>query len=499
MKKLAIIDMGSNSIRLVLVHIGREGNYKIVHDLKESARLARDFCPELTIKPQRADMAVKIMTMFRRLCRVVEPDEIIVVATDAVRRALNRDEFLARIKEETGFEVRVLSGREEAFYDYLGVVNGMKVEDALLMDIGGGSTEIVWVKDRQAVEMTSFPLGAINLAQLFGLHDRISQLQEDSLQNKLFESFARIPWLKESGSPVLIGIGGSFRNIGRVDRRLKNYPLDLPHNYRFEAADVQKIYNHIKNKSAKQRQRIKGLSRDRADIIAGATFMVNTLLEYCDIPEIRISGYGLREGIIYDYIHRNHDFSRDVLDCSINNNIKNYSLDYQHASTVYRLASSLFEQLQEICSPEEDLSQVIKTAAMLHDCGIVINYYQQNEHIFYTMLNLEINGLSHRELVLSACVAAYHDKKTPVQISGFAPLLQSRDLLIIRQMGVMLRLARSLDRSMSGIVNDLKVDIRGDDVIIKTISIDNAELEIYDALQHFDEFKKIFNKNLFIM
>jgi exopolyphosphatase/guanosine-5'-triphosphate,3'-diphosphate pyrophosphatase len=136
---------------------------------------------------------------------------------------------------------------------------------------------------------------------------------------------------------------------------------------------------------------------------------------------------------------------------------------------------------------------------MLHDCGVVINYYQQNEHIFYTMLNLEINGLSHRELVLSACIAAYHDKKTLIQISGFKPLLQSRDLSIIRQVGVLLRLARSLDRSMSGIIKELQVDIQGDDVMVRTSRDQDAELEIYDALQHCDEFKGIFKKNLFIM
>lgn len=305
--------------------------------------------------------------------------------------------------------------------------------------------------------------------------------------------------MKESGSPVLVGIGGSFRNIGRIDRRLKNYPLDLPHNYRLDAQDVQQIHSYIKDKPAKQRQRIKGLSRDRADIIVGATFMVNALLDYCAIAEVRISGYGLREGIIYDYVHRHHNFSEDVLDFSINNNIKNYNLDFRHASTVYRLTFSLFEQLRKICSAEEDLSRVIKTAAMLHDCGVVINYYQQNEHIFYTMLNLEINGLSHRELVLSACIAAYHDKKTLIQISGFKPLLQSRDLSIIRQVGVLLRLARSLDRSMSGIIKELQVDIQGDDVMVRTSRDQDAELEIYDALQHCDEFKSIFKKNLFIM
>ncbi len=499
MKTLAIIDIGSNSIRLVLVRIGPEGNYKIVHDIKESARLAKDFCPERIIKPQRADMAVRIMRMFRNLCEAVQPDEVIVVATDAVRRALNRDELLRRIKEETGFEVRVLSGREEAFYDYLGVANSMNIEDALLMDIGGGSTEIIWVKNKQAVEMTSIAFGAINLTQLYELNQKSSHNDEEALKRNLWESFDKISWLKNANSPVLVGIGGSFRNIGRIDRRLKKYPLDLPHNYQFGVEDLRQIHHDIKSKPLKQRQRVKGLSRDRADIILGATTMVSTLLDYCDIRKLCISGYGLREGIMYEYLNHHSDPECDVLDWSISNNIKNYSLDYRHATTVYRHTWSLYQQLQELSSTEEDFSRIVKTAAMLHDCGIVINYYQQNQHILYTMLNLEINGLTHRELVLSAFIAAYHDKKTPVQISNFSPLLSSVDLPAIREVGVLLRLARSLDRSMSGIIEDLYVDIRGDDVIIKTSSTTDAQLEIYDALQHFDEFKRVFKKNLFII
>lgn len=492
MRKLAIIDMGSNSIRLVLVHIGQDGNYKIVHDLKESARLAKDFCPEQIIKPQQADIAIKIMKMFRHLCASQQPDEIITVATDAVRRALNREEFLERIRNESGFEVRVLSGREEAFFDYLGVINSMQVENALLMDIGGGSTELVWVKERQAEGMVSLPFGAINLAELYGM-------QYEELRSVLFKHWDGIGWLKFMDRPVLVGIGGSFRNIGRIDRRMKNYPLDLPHNYQMAGDDVRQIHNYISSRPEKQRKKLKGLSRERADIIIGATSMVNAFLEYSHIDKVRISGYGLREGIIYDYINGLNRVPEDVLECSINNNIKNYNLDYKHAHTVYRLTRSLYQQLQPICSAGEDLSRVIKTSAMLHDCGIVINYYQQNEHILYTMLNLEINGLSHRELILSACVAAYHDKKTPVHVSRFAPLLQSDDLPIIRETGVLLRLARSLDRSMSGIITDLQADIRGKDVIIKTISQVDAELEKYDALRHFDEFKAIFKKNLFIM
>ncbi len=499
MKRIVIIDVGSNSIRLVLVRIGENGNYKIVHDLKESVRLEKDMGEEQTIKPDRMEKAVKTMQMFRNLCDALHPEEVITVATEAVRRAINQQEFLERIKKETGFTIRVLSGEEEAHYDYLGIISSMDIDNALMMDLGGGSTELIRMEKGEARDTISLPFGSINISQQYQFHDTVQDEQMSALNSMLLNTYKSVPWLADQKHPLLVGVGGTFRNLGKIDRRRKSYPLELSHNYRMRANDVFEIHNEVSSRNLKQRRAIKGLSRDRADIFVGATAVISQLVEFCGIEEIAISGYGLREGIIHDYISRNHQPQRNVLDYSIRNNLLNYDLDQNHALTIWKVTASLCSQLQEIEKFNGNQDRIIKTACMLHDAGIAINFYQQNEHLIYTLLNSEINGLSHREIVMSAYIAAFHRNNHSPLMPHYKALLNEDDVQAIRGIGVLLRIARSLDRSMSGLIKDVICDIRGDKVIITTIASGNIDLEICDALRYGDDFKKAFHKDLFIM
>jgi Exopolyphosphatase len=167
------------------------------------------------------------------------------------------------------------------------------------------------------------------------------------------------------------------------------------------------------------------------------------LIDFCGIEEVAISGYGLREGIIYEYIFANHKSQRNVLDQSIKNNLRNYDLDENHALTVYKITASLCRQLKEIGNINENHEKIIKTVCMLHDAGTAINFYQQNEHLFYTLLNSEINGLSHREIIMSAYIAAFNCNNHSLLIPRYKCLLYKDDVQVIREIGVLLRIARS--------------------------------------------------------
>ncbi|MDD4360191.1 MAG: Ppx/GppA phosphatase family protein [Syntrophaceticus sp.] len=497
LKRIVIIDVGSNTIRLILVRIGENGNYKIIHDLKESVRLERDMGEEQIIKPDRMEKAVQTLQMFRNLCNALHPEEVIAVATEAVRRAANQQEFLDKVKKETGFAIRVLSSEEEAHYDYIGIIASIDIKDGLLVDLGGGSTELISLDNGEATDAISLPFGSVNLSEQYELHDTVQKKQIGALNEMLLNTYSSVPWLAEKKYPFLIGTGGAFRNLGKIDRRRKDYPLEISHNYRMQASDVWAIHNIVSSSTLKQRCAIKGLSQDRADIFVGSTAVISQLLEYCGIEKVAISGYGMREGIIYDYVYRNHQPHPDVLDYSINNNLLNYELDPNHAVTVWKVTSSLCRQLKKIGKMSEKHGRIIKAACMLHDAGIAINFYQQNEHLMYTFLNSEINGLSHREIVMSAYIAAYrYNHHSP--LLRYKPLLDQDDVRVIQEIRVLLRIARCLDRSMSGLVKDVTCNIRDDKVLIKTIADGNIELEIQDALRYADAFKKVFHKDLAI-
>lgn len=500
MKKIVIIDIGSNSIRLILVRLGNKGNFKIVHDLKESVGLEKDLDSDWMIKPDRIRKALKTMQMFRNHCNAVEPDEVIVVATEAVRRAANQEELIRRIKEETGFEVRVLSGKEEAHYGYIGVINSMDISEGLLMDLGGGSTELTWIENSKVRESVSLPLGAINVTQQFELNDTIKDEQLRRMERELVTVYEQVPWLSNFQTPIMIGIGGAFRNLCKIDRRRKAYPLERTHNYLMNDRDIFEIQKEINSRNLKQRRTLKGLSGDRGDTIVGATSIIAQLIKFCNIDEVAISGHGLREGLIYDYIARNMNLQGDVLEKSLLKNLNNYNLDIDHARRVYQITYALFEQLRGLANIKGDYAKVLKAASMMHDVGMALNFYQQNEHVFYVLVNSELHGLSHRELVMSAYAASNQfNSKRHYAGPRFKIFLEEKDEEALKGIGLLIRIARSLDRSMSGLIQDVSCEIEKDKVIIKTLAKGNIELEILDALRYCDDFHRYFGKSLFVM
>lgn len=496
MKRLGIIDIGSNSVRLVVVELGGECSYRVFDELKETVRLGDDLDLTGELNEKRIDKAIKALKMFKNLCDAVQVEEVIAVATAAVRKATNRDLFLTRVQAEVGFSIRVLSGEEEAHFAFWGVINSIDFTDGLVMDIGGGSTELIWVQNRQIHQSVSLPFGAITLTERFELSRAISEEQESTLRTYLIDHYHSIPWLKEIHHPLLIGVGGTFRNLGKIDRARKHYPLETTHNYRMASQDLIALYHNLRGKTAGQRKKIAGLSKDRADIILGATAAIAILVEMLEATEIAVSGSGIREGLIFDYL-LGDTLTADVLDFSINNIMTKFHLNKKHASHICHLTQSLFDQLTILHRIENSqVSRLIKTAALLHDCGTQIRYYNHHEHSFYIILNSAINGLTHRELLMSAYIAALHRKDPVVNLARYDLLLDKADQEVIQKIGILLRIAESLDRGMTGIVQEVHCEIVEDTVTIRTISEGDPELAIYNAMTAAKQFEKIYGKRL---
>ena len=500
MKTIGIIDLGSNSIRLVLVKFGEQGNFRIINDYKISARLEEGMGEQGSIAPERVDRAIEALRIFKDICEAVGAQEIIATGTEALRRAANREELLERARRECGIEVRVLSGKEEAYYGFFGVAHSMKPEHALLMDIGGGSTELTLVENGELKAATSLHLGTINLTSRFGLQDRVEAEVAEALDDYLIKAFAGVPWLKDVACPVLIGIGGSSRTLAKIDRRRRDYPLDLLHNYEMPVEDVEGIYRTLLPMNLDQRRKIKGLSRDRADLLTGAVAAMAVLMKYCKIPQMRVSGSGLREGLIYSYLVEQGIDVDDPLDFSLRNQMYNYDLNQPHAKQVTRLSLQLYEQLQELHDLEPEMVAVLKTAAMLHASGLAVRYYNYHLHSFYLILNSGINGLSQRELLMAAYVGAVHAKEDfKVDLDMYRKLLERGDVIRIQKLALILRIAEGLDRTMCGRVEDLQINILRDTVVIKTIAAAQLDLELKVANRSAELFKKVFKKKLLVV
>lgn len=503
MEKIGIIDLGSNTARLVIVDMFTDGHFMVVDELKESVRLGQDMDRDGFLKPQRVAETIKTLKMFKRLCDASGVERIIPVATAAVRRAKNQRSFLDEIQATCNLKIRVLSEEEEAILVYRGVINSMDIPKGLILEIGGGSTKIVYYNRRNMLNYATLPFGAVTLTDLFASNST-SEESAAHVEEFFTEQLKKLPWLKEIDPETqMIGVGGSFRNLFKIIKLVKKYPMDTVHNYGVTVDDFTGIYNMVKALDVEKRKKIKGLSPARADIMPAAMAIVKAFVEYMGIDRFTLSGCGLREGMMVNQalpVTLEKPIS-DVLGYSLNTLIKYYGCDQRHVEHVVQLSIQLFKQLRVLHKFSRQYLKVLKIAAFMHDCGMRMKFYNHAKHSWYMTLNSSIFGATHREIVLAAFVAGCH-KREDVNMADwqrYKDVVLEEDLDAVKKLGVLLRIAESLDRSMCGVVTGVNCDVLGDSVIMKTEVTGDAALEIRDAETANGEFKKAFRKNLEIL
>ncbi len=504
MRKLGIIDLGSNSARLVIVNLFTDGHFMVIDELKESVRLGQDMDRDGFLKPQRVAETIKTIKMFKRLCDAQNVEKIIAVATAAVRRAKNQRSFLDEIQAICSVKISVLSEEEEATLVYRGVINTMDIPKGIILEIGGGSTKIISYNRRMILNYATLPYGAVTLTDLFSDPELKPEEQTAKAEEFFTEQLKGVDWLEELDPEIqMIGVGGSFRNLYKINKMVKKYPLDTVHNYNFAIEDFENIYNIVKVLDVDKRKRIKGLSPARADIMPAAMAIVKSFTSFIGAESFTVSGSGLREGIMFSQAVP-QTLERpisDVMNYSLETLVKYYDCDQEHVQHVVNLSIQLFKQLRVLHKFSRQYLKILKIAASLHDCGMRIKYYGHPKHSRYMILNSGIYGASHREIVVAAFVASCH-KKEDVDLNEWAKyksIVVEEDFEAVKKLGVLLRIAESLDRSMAGVVTGLTCDVLGDSVIMKTEVSGDATLEIRDAMNASAEFKKSFKKNLEIL
>ncbi|MBQ8295466.1 MAG: Ppx/GppA family phosphatase [Clostridia bacterium] len=503
MERIGIIDLGSNTARLVIVDMFTEGHFMVTDELKESVRLGQDMDRDGFLKPQRIAETIKTLKMFKRLCDARNVDRIIAVGTAAVRRAKNQRSFLDEIQVSCNITIRVLSEEEEALLVYRGVINSMDIPKGLILEIGGGSTKVIYYNRRNVLGFASLPFGAVTLTDLFA-SDATPQEAAAHVEEFFTEQLKKIPWLKEVDPEAqMIGVGGSFRNLFKISKLVRKYPLDLAHNYKIAVEDFNSTYDMLKALDVDKRKKIKGLSPARADIMPAAMAIVKSFVSYMNVERFTIGACGLREGLMVNQalpITTEKPIS-DVLTYSLDRLIKYYGCDPKHIENVLILSVQLFKQLRVLHKFSRQYLKVLKIAASLHDCGMRLKYYGHAKHSCYTILNSSIYGATHREIILAAFVAGCHNREdVPMgEWLKYKDIVMEEDLDAVKKLGVLLRIAESLDRSHCGVVTGVNCDVLGDSVIMKTIVTGDAALEIRDAEAANPEFKRAFRKNLEIL
>ena len=504
MEKIAVIDLGSNTARLVLANVLPNGHFVIFDELKESVRLGQDMDRDGFLKPSRVAQAVKTLKMFRKLCDSYNVDKVYAFATNAVRRAKNQRSFIEEINAVCGFKFKVLSEEEEATHIYQGVINSLDIPKAVIMDISGSSLQLIHYNRRNLLNRENLPFGTITLSDLFNDPSVSPEEQAKQIETYVYEQLQKISWLKELVPDVqFVGVGGSFRNLARIVKRMKRYPVDMIHNMNVSREDFDSVYDTIKVLDPEKRNKIKGLNSDRADIFVAALSSIKAFFNSTNFDNLVISGSGIREGIMFNHAVPStmEKPLSDVLGYSAYTLMSYYDVNIPHAEQVCNLAIQLYKQLRVLHKLPRQYVKVLRIAALLHDSGLRVKFYDRYRHSFYFILNSNLYGVSHRDLVLAAFVAqgTRKDEFNAAEWNKYKDLLKEEDLVAVLRLGVILRIAESLDRSMTGVIKSLNCDVLGDSVIMKTEVDGDATLEIKDAMNAGAEFARAFRKNLEIL
>lgn len=441
--KLAIIDIGSNSIRLVVLEVNGH-SYRITDQIKHSARLGQDMTPDGYLSNQRIEYALKVLAHFADFMKAKSVEEIICVATEAVRRAKNQDQFLAGARKVLGTEIRILSGLEEAYYDYIGCVNTLDIKNALVFDIGGSSTELILVRNRMLVESVSLRLGSIPLMEMFDLSMDVGVEKIQRLRAFLTDQFSRLPWLEKVKGLPLIGVGGSVRTTGKIDRLRKEQGQFIAHNYSMDRADIHEIVQLVLDWKNRQGQRPRGLPRDRDDIYTGSLILIESLAEYLNTNKLFISGAGVRDGLLFEYLFGARKFVPDVLEFSLRNIIINHMSDDYDGEALWQITEPLFDILAAQHPDLRHMKKVMKTTTYLHDIGKSINFFQRDRNTFYSILNAPIHGISQKQILLAACSATMNSSDDILKDYLGRQLLTQRDIRVIQKIGLILKLASAI-------------------------------------------------------
>ncbi len=499
-ERIGIIDLGSNTTRLIVMAYQPHLCFKLVDEVSETVRLAEGVGTDGMLKPRPMQRAIEALKMFYSFCRATGIHQIVAVGTSAIREATNQADFLHLLQQETDLDLRILSGEEEAYYGYLGVINSLPFSDGFVIDIGGGSAEVTAVRGRAFGNSISQQAGAVRFTERFVHSDPISKKEFRALEQGAAAVFADLDWFSASAGPVLVGIGGTVRNLARIDQKRRHYPLDRLHGYRLTYQALEEIVDILRNSSLYERESLPGLNRERADIIlAGAVILRQSMLQG-GFSELLVSGQGLREGLFYEHFLAGQKvplFS-DKRAFSVQNLALVHNYEELHTLKVRELSLSLFDQLQALHGYGLWERELLSYGAILHDIGVEVGYYDHHKHSAYLILNAALLGFTHREIVLLAMLARYH-RKGSINVSEYRAILADDDEERLSRLSALLRIAEYLERSKSQVVRALRVTIKDSGIKIHVQASGDATVEVWDANRRTSLFKKAFGREVEIV
>jgi exopolyphosphatase/guanosine-5'-triphosphate,3'-diphosphate pyrophosphatase len=502
--RLAAIDIGTNSVHMIIVQVRPDLSFEVIDREKEMVRLGAGGLDGRRLTEAAMAAALQALAKFRRLAESHQVDEILAAATSATREAENGPEFLAAIARDTGIRPQVISGTEEARLIHQAAVYGVDVTRgaAVVIDIGGGSVEITRGSGPAPELGRSFKIGVIRLTERFVQSDPLAPRDERKLVrhiNAQVDEYARA--VVEAGFERVIGTSGTILSLGAMAAQADSgrAPDEL-RNLRIPARQIHKLRKQVVALNLQQRLRLPGMEPRRADIVVAGAVLLDTLLRRLEADDITLCDLALREGLVLDFISRNRrqiaqvDRYPDVRRRSVIELAERCHYSAPHAEQVARLALSLFDQTRAAHGLTDREREWLEYAALMHDLGVHISYEKHQRHSYYLIKNGDLRGFEPQETEVMALVARYHRRATPKKSHIGVDRLPKPLRRTVRSLAACLRLAEGLDRSHSQSLTGVFVHDRGDDCLVQLRTAGDAELELWAAARHVAPFERMIGK-----
>jgi exopolyphosphatase / guanosine-5'-triphosphate,3'-diphosphate pyrophosphatase len=494
-ERLGIVDLGSNTARLVVYRYRRGVRYRMEDEIREPLRLGEGLSASGTLSPAAVERALAALHLYHDYARATGLPTLQVIATSAVRDAGDPSAFLRRLAD-LDLDVEVLSGVDEARLGVLAIANSFAVDDAWVMDLGGGSAQVSRMIGRRFESGRSVPLGAVRLTEAHLKKDPPRPKHVRKLEDTIALHLGDLAETMAQDDLPLIAMGGTIRNLAKaVQKQDDGYPLDLLHGYFLPRDDFEDLVEDLLDRNARKRAQVRGIHVDRADIILAGALVYRWVLRHGRRDGIRISGQGVREGRFYRAFLPEPHRIEDVRRFSVDNLFRRFPQPEVHTDRVVSLSRTLFEELLPLHGYGDPERQLLWAAARLHDIGTVMNYYDHHKHGEYLVGAAAMPGWSHREQALVALLVRYHRKGNP-KPGSYRPVLTADDTRRLRVLTCCLRLAEKLERSRAGRVEGVGAEIHPDAVTLQLAASEPPQVELWEAGKQGPLFEKTFGRPL---
>ncbi len=504
-ERLAVIDLGSNSFRLV-VFLAGQGWWKRTDEIYEPVRIGEGLASSGELAPAPIARALATLDVFAHFAKAsgLRRDSIDAVATSAIRDARNAEQFLATARERSGLAIRVLSREAEARYGYVAAINSTTLSDGCVLDLGGGSLQLVRVAGRLERESASWPLGTVRMSERFlPVNGPAKRRQLEALREHVAERLVEAPWLADApgsaGGERLVGIGGTVRNLAAAAQRAAGLPSNGVQGMVLERAALDELIERLAALPAAERASVPGIKPARADLILAGALVVQGVLAAGGFDGLETTEAGLREGVFFERLLEPTDppLVADVRRASVLNLAGQYHLDVAHTRHVATLALGMFDELARVGLHAGDPCEreLLWAASILHDVGMSVDYDDHHKHSRYLILNAGLPGFTPVEVAIIAQAARYHRKGMP-DPGPLRALFGEGDAARLDRCAVLLRLAEDLERSRDQLVRETRIALHENEVELRLIADGEAAVPRWAANRETELFARAFHRDL---